>query len=139
MTPKQKAFVAAYLRDQNGTQAAIEAGYSPTSAHVTASRMLKDAKVADAIGKAQERVAKKAELTAASHLAKLEELRDAAISSGQLNAAIRAEELRGKVTGLYTERVEHSGTVNLSQEQREQHVLMLLRQAKERKQRGMVS
>jgi phage terminase small subunit len=41
--------VAEYLVDLNATQAAIRAGYSEKSAHVTASRMLKDAKIAEAI------------------------------------------------------------------------------------------
>lgn len=44
---KLKRFVAHYLADpeRNGTKAAISAGYAPKSAHVTASRLLKNAKV----------------------------------------------------------------------------------------------
>jgi len=41
---KQRRFFAEYAVDQNGTQAAIRAGYSPKSAYVTASRLLKRAK-----------------------------------------------------------------------------------------------
>jgi phage terminase small subunit len=36
LTPKQKRFVAEYLKDSNGTRAAIEAGYSPKRAAETA-------------------------------------------------------------------------------------------------------
>ena len=43
------AFILEYLKDRNGTQAAIRAGYAPKSAHVTASRLLRDAKVQHAI------------------------------------------------------------------------------------------
>jgi phage terminase small subunit len=46
LTPKQRAFVDAYLIDSNGKKAAIAAGYSPGSAAVEASRLLKHAKVA---------------------------------------------------------------------------------------------
>jgi phage terminase small subunit len=139
MTPKRKAFVTEYVKDKNGAQAAIRAGYSPKTARAIASELLTIPDVAQEIAKRQERAAEKAEFTVAAHLAKLEELRNAAIDAGQLNAAIRAEELRGKVIGFYTERVEHSGTVSMSAEQREQSVLLLLRQAKDRKQRGIVS
>ena len=139
MTPRQKAFVAAFLKDGNATKAAEKAGYSARTAKQQGSRLLTNADVAQAVEKGQQRVAEKAELTVASHLQTLEGLRDKAIAAGQLTAAIRAEELRGKVTGFYTERVEHSGSVEMSHEQREQSVLLLLRQAKERKQRGMVS
>lgn len=44
LSPKAQRFFAEYEVDQNGTQAAIRAGYSPNSAYVTASRLLKRAK-----------------------------------------------------------------------------------------------
>jgi phage terminase small subunit len=46
---KQKRFVEEYLVDLNATQAAVRAGYSPSSAHVTASRLLSKADVRHAI------------------------------------------------------------------------------------------
>lgn len=49
LNPKRAAFVAEYPKDKNGKQAAIRAGYSPRSAEVTASRLLRDAKVKAAI------------------------------------------------------------------------------------------
>ncbi len=48
----------------------------------------------------------KAELTVEKHLIELAELRDTAKAAGQIAAAIRAEELRGKVAGFYTDRLE---------------------------------
>jgi len=46
LNPKQKAFCHALIElDWNQTQAAIKAGYAKKSAHVTASRLLKDDKV----------------------------------------------------------------------------------------------
>ena len=45
LTPKQARFVEEYLIDLNGKQAAIRAGYSPGTAEVQASRLLRNAKV----------------------------------------------------------------------------------------------
>jgi phage terminase small subunit len=45
-TPKQARFAHEYVIDHNGTQAAIRAGYTEKSAHVTASKLLKNPKVA---------------------------------------------------------------------------------------------
>ena len=42
---RREKFATEYIKDANGRQAAIRAGYSPKSAHVTASRLLNDAKV----------------------------------------------------------------------------------------------
>lgn len=46
---KRERFAREYLQDHNGTQAAVRAGYSQKSAHVTASRLLSDAKVSERI------------------------------------------------------------------------------------------
>jgi phage terminase small subunit len=46
---KQLAFIQEYLVDLKGKDAAIRAGYSPRSAHVTASRILADPKVRSTI------------------------------------------------------------------------------------------
>ena len=64
MTPKQARFVEEYLIDRNGTQAAIRAGYSERSAEVTASRLLRNDKVAAAIRKATEKRSERVELKA---------------------------------------------------------------------------
>ena len=48
-SPKCARFVEEYAIDHNGAGAAVRAGYAPKSAHVTASRLLRKAKVADAV------------------------------------------------------------------------------------------
>lgn len=55
LNPKQTAFVAEYLIDLNGTQAAIRAGYSPQTAGEIASEYLAKPAIAAAVerGKAQ--------------------------------------------------------------------------------------
>lgn len=51
LNPRQAKFVAAYLANGgNGKQAAITAGYSPKSAEVAASKLLRVGKVAEALG-----------------------------------------------------------------------------------------
>src|SRR4051812_6766542 len=45
LAPRKAIFVAEYVKDGNGTQAAIRAGYAAKSAHVAAYRLLKDDKV----------------------------------------------------------------------------------------------
>jgi ribosomal protein L34E len=42
---KREAFIKEYLKTRNATLSAIQAGYSPRSAHVTGSRLLNDAKL----------------------------------------------------------------------------------------------
>ncbi|MCC3159693.1 terminase small subunit [Hymenobacter sp. 15J16-1T3B] len=46
LTPKQELFCLEYLKDLNGTQAAIRAGYAKESAQEQASRLLSNAMVA---------------------------------------------------------------------------------------------
>ncbi len=67
MNPKQRRFVAEYLKDQNGTQAAIRAGYSPKTAQEQSSDLLSKpiiraavdtelAKIQEKAGVTQERI-----------------------------------------------------------------------------------
>jgi phage terminase small subunit len=61
---RRQAFVNAYLTNgRNGTQAAITAGFSAKTAHVTASQLLKDPKIAAQV---QERVEQLQEVTGLS-------------------------------------------------------------------------
>ncbi|RJO61066.1 MAG: terminase small subunit [Dehalococcoidia bacterium] len=64
ITPQQRLFVHEYLIDLNGKQAAIRAGYSGRSAEVTASRLLRKAKVQALIQKALEKRTTKLDITA---------------------------------------------------------------------------
>ena len=52
LNEQRKRFVAEYLIDLNGTQAAIRAGYSPKTANEQASRLLANVSVQEAIAKA---------------------------------------------------------------------------------------
>ena len=52
MNRKRAKFVTEYLRDFNGTQAAIRAGYSPHTANEQAARLLATVSIAEAVAKA---------------------------------------------------------------------------------------
>jgi phage terminase small subunit len=53
LNDRQQLFVEEYLLDLNATQAAIRAGYAQGSAHVTGAKLLKNAKVKQAIAEAK--------------------------------------------------------------------------------------
>ena len=113
LTPKQAAFVQEYLKDLNGTQAAIRAGYSKKTANEQAARLLANASVQAAVTKGREKLAAKAEVTAERVLNGL--LAEATADDGPTckTARVKAWELLGKHLGLMTDRskVEVSGDV----------------------------
>lgn len=56
LNPRQEKFVAEYLKTLNVTQSAIKAGYSPHTASVQGSRLLKNEKVAKYIDEQRKKV-----------------------------------------------------------------------------------
>ena len=109
---KQARFVAEYIKAHfaglvgegisNG-EVAIRAGYAPKSAHVQACELLKNPNVSAAIEKGKKRMERATKISVEDHLEQLEELRDKALAAGNIGAAVRAEELRGKVSGHYVD------------------------------------
>jgi phage terminase small subunit len=71
LTPKQSRFVAEYLIDLNGKQAAIRAGYSAKTAEVQASQLLRIAKIQVALSAAIQARSRITEVTANRVLAEL--------------------------------------------------------------------
>ncbi len=63
LSPKERRFVAEYLKDQNATQAAKRAGYSAKTAQQQGSRLLLKVVVRDAVDAAMSRIQAKSELT----------------------------------------------------------------------------
>lgn len=74
LTIRQLRFVNEYLIDSNGTQAAIRAGYSPDSAHSTASEILSYPKVRRALEGRLRDAAAAASVSAESVIAELRDL-----------------------------------------------------------------
>jgi len=63
LTIKQKRFCDEYLKDLNGTQSAIRAGYSKNTAESQASTLLRNPKVAEYIRKRMDERAERTEVT----------------------------------------------------------------------------
>lgn len=130
LTARQDKFSVEYLVDLNGTQAAIRAGYSPKTAEVTASRLLRNVKVQSRIQELRAKEFKKTIATAEEVEAMLskamrgeldeevvvvegcgEGRSDARIMIKQISARdrLKAAELMGKRHQLFTDKVQMSG------------------------------
>lgn len=109
LTPKQESFCLAYLETGNASEAyrrSYNAGkMKPDSISRKAKELVDNGKIAARIEELRKPAEEKALITYESHLAKLQELRDAAMSAEQFSAAITAETNRGKAAGLYVERI----------------------------------
>lgn len=68
-----------------------------------------EGKVRARVDEIRQPVVERAQITLESHLSDLKMLRDRALEAEQYSAAISAEVSRGKASGLYTDKVEHSG------------------------------
>ena len=106
MTQKRQRFAVEYVKDSNATQAAIRAGFSKKTAYSQGQRLLKDVEVQSAIERFRAPIVEEAGVTLENHLRKLAEIRDAALGAEQFGPAATAEMARGKVAGLYVDRVE---------------------------------
>lgn len=110
ITPLQQKFIDNYCSKYgqwSATQCAINAGYDIKSAHTRASELLDWRKHPDIALEIQSRLAGLREawdVNRDKHLAMLTKIRDAAMDKGQYGVANKAEELRGKVAGLYVDR-----------------------------------
>lgn len=64
LKPKQQIFIAEYLKDHNGTKAAIAAGYSAKGASTQAMRLLRNVQVSAEIARKQAELLQKLDLSA---------------------------------------------------------------------------
>lgn len=107
LTPKQERFAREMANNApSQTAAALAAGYSPNGADVTASRTLDNARVKERLAELQARNDKRQEMTRDASQARMLQLAKTALELGQVAAAVRAEELAGRMAGLYVERNE---------------------------------
>ena len=122
LTEKQELFCQAKAAGKNNKAAAIEAGFLPASASVTASRMMNNPAIVKRISalakgeglshSVQLKLVESIADDRQAHIRRLAELSDMARSKGQTSAAIRAEELIGRCLGFY---VEQSVALNVQQ------------------------
>ncbi len=64
LTPQQSRFITEYLKDRNGTKAAIRAGYKASRARSTASRLVAKGNIRAEIDKRMQAVANRLEISA---------------------------------------------------------------------------
>ena len=126
MTKRQQIFVREYTIDLNATRAAIAAGYSVKTAKAQASRLLTNVNVKGAIEKNVAERTEKLDISAEYVLKTIKETMDRCSqgvevldregnSTGEWKfepfAVLKGAELLGKYHRLFTERIEHSGTI----------------------------
>ena len=95
LTPKQERFaqeVASGKSQADAYRAAfdVNVGTKPETIQQSACRLMADPKVSARVAELREPVVQKAQITLESHLADLQMLRDKAMESNQLSAAISA-------------------------------------------------
>jgi phage terminase small subunit len=111
LTPKQEAFVLAYLETGNATESYRRAygakGWTENALNVEACKMMKNPKVALRIDAAREKVAAKQAITVETLVEELNEARIVALSSPRgASAAVSATLGKAKLLGLIIDRSE---------------------------------
>jgi phage terminase small subunit len=113
LTPKQEAFCLAYIETGNASEAyriAYDAeNMKSETINRTAKELLDNRKIATRIEEIKKPIRERAEITLESHLERLKHLSYMAETAEQYAAAIKAEESRGKASGLYIEKKEVTG------------------------------
>lgn len=106
LTPKQEAFIAAYLETNNASEAYRRAydcsRMKPESVWRKAVEVLENVNVSARIAAVRKEARQSVKITLKDHLETLQDLRDKARDAGQFSAAVKAEESRGKASGIYT-------------------------------------
>jgi phage terminase small subunit len=105
LSDRQSRFVAEYLVDGNGTQAAIRAGYGRAGAHVEASRLLRDPKVAAAVRTGQCELAAQHQMTRERVVQELLEAIDMARQQADPGTMIAGWREIGRLCGFYAPEV----------------------------------
>lgn len=113
-TDKQKRFVDEYIKDSNGTQAAIRAGFAPRAASRTASDLLKNPDVRAAVDARMNKIAEKVDITAEKVLKDIEDIRTSASTANDYGAALRASELQGKYLKMFTDKVQQEMDMHIT-------------------------
>lgn len=107
VTPKQAAFCREYVKDFNGAQAAIRAGYAKVSAATQATDILTRPHIKEFIRKLTDKAADDAGVTTEYVVAGIKRTTELALLAGQYSAAQRGWELLGKTKAMFIERVEN--------------------------------
>jgi len=133
LTPPQQKFLDNYIhKDMTQTAAAREAGYK--NANVSAVQLLNNPKVKERMEEMRQELEAKYGVSITKSVRDMQRLRDEAWQVGNYGAAIKAEELRLKVTGLMVARshVTHEHVENLNREEIVEQLQEFMDRAKNR-------
>lgn len=111
LTPKQKQFCIEYLKDFNGTQAAIRAGYSKNTAQEISSENLSKPIIKEYVKKLADELMDDDIQDILENRRFWKSMRDGDDSSEM--AKLKASELLGKHKAMFTDKVEHSGGIKI--------------------------
>lgn len=116
LTPKREKFAQAVASGKNPSEAyraAFDAGnMQAETIRKRASELAKNGDIRGRLEALRAPAVEAVGITLESHLRDLLALRNLAAKKEQMSAAISAEIARGKVCGLYVDRVEHTGAVS---------------------------
>ena len=133
LQPQQQKFLDNYIhKDMTQTAAARAAGYK--NPNVSAVQLLNHPVVKERMEEMRQELESKYGVTITKSVRDMQRLRDEAWEQGNFSAAIKAEELRLKVTGLMVARshVTHEHVDNMSREQIVQQLQEFMERAKNR-------
>ena len=114
LTPKQESFALAVASGKTQSDAYrvafnVRPTTKPETVNQAASRLMADSNISARVEELRKPIANKAMITLESHIERLKELSELAIEQGQIAAAIKAEELCGKASGVYIEKRQITG------------------------------
>lgn len=113
LTRKQEAFCLAYLETGNASEAYRQVYNTGRMKDATINRAAKQLmdnyKITTRLSELRQPAIESAQMTLESHLADLKRIRDLALAAEEYSAAITAETNRGKASGFYTNKHEHTG------------------------------
>ncbi len=104
LSARRLRFCQNYISADTDREAAIAAGYSEKSAHVTAARLLKDDNVLAEIARRQEKASERADIREDDVIKMLLEDREAAREAKQFGPSVRAAELLGRKLGMFVDK-----------------------------------
>ena len=133
LTPKQQRFVEEYLIDLNATQAAIRAGYSPRTANEQGAQNLAKLSISEAIAEAQAKREERTQITQDYVLTNIQKVIERCMQVQQVDncltqtedgelaqafmfkeqGALKGLELLGKHLGMFKDKIEHSGKLEI--------------------------
>jgi len=93
-----------YCGKKTATQCAIDSGFGVRGARTRASELMAKPEIRNEIEFKLAEIREKYSIDKNKHFQELGELRDMAKDTKNVNAAVRAEELRGKVAGFYIDK-----------------------------------